>query len=520
MRRSAFLIALLTLLLAACTSPRPTTSLAPAAAPPSAQPVSFIILQLNDVYEIAPLEGGKAGGLARVATVRQELLQENPNVITMMAGDFLSPSFLGTMRFTNEAGEKEKIAGLQMVETLNALGLDYATFGNHEFDLGTLELLEKRMDQSTFKYTVCNAQAVIDGRTRAFQQNGAPVPEYIVHEIAVPGAAPLRLGLLGVVLPFNKAGYVEYADVTTSFRNTLAKVAEVSDLTIAITHQNLDEDEALAAAVPGVPLFVGGHEHAKLSRYVDRTVIAKADANAKTVYVHRITYDPDCGVASISSTIREINEEIADEPRTKVVVDKWIGQVFDLMSDMGYDAEKEIMKLREPLVCKENLIRTSQTNYGQLTMDAIAAALPGADVYALNSGSMRLDDNLFNVVTEYDVLRTYPYGGNFVTLELPGAVLTRLLETGLRTNFGEGGYLQVKNVGLDDLSVGGKAVESGRTYRVVMPEFMAGGNEANLEFLQEYLTTPAAKTITLGTETIRNDLRDLVIRHMQQIGTY
>jgi len=61
-------------------------------------PVEFIVLQMNDVYEIAPLEGGKAGGLARVATVRQELLRENPNVISVLAGDFLSPSFLGTMK--------------------------------------------------------------------------------------------------------------------------------------------------------------------------------------------------------------------------------------------------------------------------------------------------------------------------------------------------------------------------------------------------------------------------------------
>jgi 5'-nucleotidase/UDP-sugar diphosphatase len=103
-----------------------------------------------------------------VATVRQALLRENPNVIKMMAGDFLSPSFLGTIRFTTDDGEKEKIAGLQMVETLNIMGLGYATFGNHEFDLKTLDLLEKRMDQSSFKYTVCNAKAVIDGRTRAF----------------------------------------------------------------------------------------------------------------------------------------------------------------------------------------------------------------------------------------------------------------------------------------------------------------------------------------------------------------
>ena len=95
-------------------------------------PVEFTILQINDVYEIAPLEGGSVGGLARVAGLLRQLEVENPNTIAVLAGDFLSPSFMGTLK-----KDGERIAGLQMVETLNAMGLDYATFGNHEFDLKT-----------------------------------------------------------------------------------------------------------------------------------------------------------------------------------------------------------------------------------------------------------------------------------------------------------------------------------------------------------------------------------------------
>ena len=64
--------------------------------------ISFTFLQLNDVYEIAPLEGGKVGGLARVAQIRNQLMSENPNTLTFMAGDFLNPSLLGTMRQNGE----------------------------------------------------------------------------------------------------------------------------------------------------------------------------------------------------------------------------------------------------------------------------------------------------------------------------------------------------------------------------------------------------------------------------------
>ncbi|MBV8077429.1 MAG: hypothetical protein JO284_13565, partial [Planctomycetaceae bacterium] len=60
------------------------------------EPVTFTLLQLNDNYEIAPLQNGAVGGLARVATVRQELLRENPRTYTLLSGDFFSPSAIGT----------------------------------------------------------------------------------------------------------------------------------------------------------------------------------------------------------------------------------------------------------------------------------------------------------------------------------------------------------------------------------------------------------------------------------------
>ncbi|MBO6763077.1 MAG: metallophosphoesterase, partial [Roseivirga sp.] len=102
------------------------------------EPVEFIILQMNDVYEIAPVEGGKAGGMARVATLRNRLLEENQHVITTLSGDFVSPSLIGTLTY-----QGEKIAGKQMVEVMNALGVDYVVPGNHEYDIKEDEHLKR-----------------------------------------------------------------------------------------------------------------------------------------------------------------------------------------------------------------------------------------------------------------------------------------------------------------------------------------------------------------------------------------
>lgn len=481
--------------------------------------IEFIILQMNDVYEISPLEGGKAGGLARVATLKKELLQENPNTIAVLSGDFLSPSLMTNLEMENG----EQIAGLQMVETLNALGLDYVTFGNHEFDLSDPDLLQKRIDQSAFRYTVCNALRVKDGVTVPFTQQidgkDVPVPEYIIHEFSNEAGQKVRLGLLGVVLPFNKQDYLQYKDVTTTFRDSYHRLKQESDVVVGITHLAIDEDIQLAKDVPGIPLFLGGHDHHNMSHYVENTIITKADANAKTVYIHRITYNPASGMTRIQSTLKTIDERIADDPVTQKVVTKWDDQLNASMNGMGYDPKEALMTTNEVLVVTEAKVRTQQTNFGHLTTQAMEAMLPGADVYVLNSGGMRLDDNIVGVITQFDILRTFPFGGSIVTQEIPGTILQQVLENGLNENQGEGGYLQVNYAAKmqGKWLIKGQPLEAGKTYKIVLPEFLASGLEQNLDMLGEFPMDKAAQ-FSLSGKMVRNDIRDVVMAYMREFG--
>ena len=54
--------------------------------------ITFKFIQLNDVYEIAPLSGGKYGGMARVAHVVDSVKQVELNTFLFMASDFLNSS--------------------------------------------------------------------------------------------------------------------------------------------------------------------------------------------------------------------------------------------------------------------------------------------------------------------------------------------------------------------------------------------------------------------------------------------
>src|SRR2546430_1280642 len=68
------------------------------------------ILHFNDVYEIEPIEGGHFGGLSRVATVLQQLKRTHAPVLSVLAGDYLSPSAIGTAVI-----DGQPLAGRQMV---------------------------------------------------------------------------------------------------------------------------------------------------------------------------------------------------------------------------------------------------------------------------------------------------------------------------------------------------------------------------------------------------------------------
>ncbi len=481
--------------------------------------VNFTVLQMNDVYEISPLEGGKSAGLARVATIVKELEAENPNTISLLSGDFLSPSLMGMLKDKNG----EKIAGRQMVETLNALGLDYVTFGNHEFDLKSAELVQKRIDQSDFLYVCSNAfRKYENGDIKPFTQKGKPVPPYVIETFKSASGKEVKVGITGVVLPFNKQPYVHY----TSFEENLASVAKEmssqTDVMLAMTHLNIDQDIDMAKKNQDYLVFFGGHDHVNMRHQIGNTLVTKADANAKTIYIHRFSYNPKTGKTTVRSELKNIDDTIEDEPETRKVVKEWEGSVEGIIEEMGYKPDEEILVAKTALVCTEYQIRGEPTNFGILTAQSFEKALPGADAYVLNSGSMRLDDNLQGIITEYDILRVYPYGGPVSRVHMTGADLGKVLEIGMVTNKGEGGYFQTWKV---DKSAGGKWMVSGkeiepsRKYSIIMPQFLASGKESNLEMLGDMPRDEFENFEINGVEVI-NDVRDIVIAYMKELKVF
>ena len=383
----------------------------------SSRTITAILLQLNDVYEITPVQGGKWGGLARVATLQQRLTAENPNTFSFLTGDFYSPSAIGTARVGGE-----RLAGKQMVAVLNAMGLDYVTFGNHEFDVRR-EQFYQRLSESVFTYISSNV----------FDENGKPFPGVLDHHILkVPGQPgdTLRIGIIGVTIDSNPEDYVSYTDPIDAIKTRVAALEARTDAQIAMTHLALQKDIELAEAVPELDLIMGGHEHENW--YVERgpntTPITKADANARTVYLHHLRFNPETGSVSVRSRLLDITDAIPEDAATAQVVEKWIGLAFEGFRQQGLKPAEPVVTLPVPLDGRESTVRNRSSNLTDLLAEAMMSVVPGSQLSLYNGGSIRIDDVIQpGTLTEYDVIRILPFGGDVLSVDMKGSLLDRVL---------------------------------------------------------------------------------------------
>lgn len=440
------------------------------------------LIQINDVYELMPLSGtnGTEGGLAKVATIIKNHKKENPNTIALLAGDFISPSALGLAEVQIPGGGKERLAGRQMVDTFNAMGLDIATFGNHEFDVDEATLL-KRIGESKFAWVSSNV----------LRKGGGMFPEVLTYKIITvrDGENHVRLGVYGVTLDANPAEYVTYNSDYVAISRDMASALKAlgAEIIVGLTHLTLDGDIALAQGTKDLDLILGGHEHenVQLWRGPDLIPVFKADANARTVYIHHLEFDYQTRKLAIRSELAYVDEHVPDDPEVKKVVDKWVKLAFDGFLAQGIDPAAKIASAPVDLDGREASVRNGETILTHMISECMM--MPDSQGTIYNAGSIRIDDVIYKnqTITMYDVLRILPFGGYQVRTEIKGALLTKALDQGL-ANKGTGGFLQRGNFGgsTGAWTLNGTPIDANASYKIVFSDFLLQGKEAGLSFLK------------------------------------
>ncbi len=479
--------------------------------------IEIVFLQMNDVYEISPLEGGKVGGLSRVATLKKNLLANNPNTRCVIAGDFLNPSVLGTLRY-----EGQRLAGRQMVDVMNTTGVDLAIFGNHEFDLSEKDL-DKRLAESRFQWVSSNVFHQTPTATEAFRSGAAqePLPMSRVWEYRDSDGTQLKLGIIGLCIDSNPKDYVRYDNRYIAIAQRLAdSLRPHCDYVIALTHLSIAEDLELSRQVPALRLLMGGHDHDHMYHRVGEAVVAKADANAKTVYVHRLRYDKSSQKLDIQSQLVPIDAIVPMDSVTQAVVNRWTAIANRSFNELGFDPAEVLLETQEPLDGRESSIRHHETELTRLVTRAVSAATH-ADATVINSGSIRVDDQLSGRITQYDILRTLPFGGEIWEVEMKGSLLKQVLDVG-QGNAGSGGYLIHDRITWDTNKivwlVNQKPLDVKKTYRIAVSDFLMSGKETNLGFLTvKHPEIVAIHMPEKNGKDPRTDIRQVVIGYLRTL---
>jgi 5'-nucleotidase/UDP-sugar diphosphatase len=474
--------------------------------------IDFTFLQLNDVYEIAPIQGGEFGGMARVETVHKELLKENKNTMLFMAGDFLNPSLLGTIKV-----QGERVRGKQMIAVMNAMNFDLVAFGNHEFDVSQKDL-QKRLNESTFPWISANVKLKTKEATIPFYKeiNGKKqaVNETFIKEFKDEDGTKIKVGFISVCIPSNPKEFVQYTNMFEKAKASYAALKDNVDVIFGLTHVKLENDKRIAKLIPDLPLIMGGHEHTNSINFIGNVQISKADANAKTVYIHRISFDKKTKKTRVISELKEINSGIKEDEKVGQIVNKWQTILTSKIKEIIPKPSEIIYNTKVPLDGRDTPIRSRQTNLGAVITEAMSFAYQDdVDCAIVNGGSIRIDDELTGSITAVAIFRVLPYGGSILKVKIKGSLLKRILDFGVLAS-GTGAYLQRYNVQKNGEKwlVKNKELKLNKTYTVAFSDYLLRGfdipflNDTSAGVLEIY--TPKEKELAY-------DIRKAVIAYLK-----
>lgn len=383
--------------------------------PPPTNPMRFLLV--NDVYVLDTLGDG-SGGLARAAAIRSRIAAEGPTLF-VLAGDVLSPSLLS-----------KYYSGRQMVDGFNAAQLDYATFGNHEFELSR-DTLVARIAASSFTWLSANCT----------EANGRAFPGVVPWDtVRMHGRL---VGIFGLTMTGRYRSYVRCTDPDSAAAMAIDSLDRMgAAFIIALTHQPITADRALLRAEPELNLILGGHEHHAIMEVADGRHILKADANARSMQFATVWGTN----GAWRQAVNLIQVDAATRPDTGVarVTAAWGDS---LRRRLGPEAV--IGAAPEPVDARDAVSRQAESAIGRLVTDAMRSGT-GADVALMNAGTLRLDDVIpAGPVTNYTIesLFLFPDEARTLTFPLTGARLRALLEHGVSDgSLGAGPFLQVSGV--------------------------------------------------------------------------
>lgn len=478
-----------------------------------------VILHTNDVH-------GAIQDYAKVAALKADYEARGADVYLVDAGDFSQGSVYVSLH-----------KGADAITMLNAVGYDYVTLGNHEFDYGAQQLADN-LKKANFDILCSN---VLDA-------DGDPAAdEAVTSEVEGSG---LKIGFFGLATPETKtkANPALIKGLTFLSGEELYKCAqeqidwlkqENADVIICLAHLGVDKESQpntsydLYKNTTGIDFIIDGHSHSVMTKGPNGEPIQSTGTALANV-----------GVITIDNATKKIesNELIAlkDYTGSDAAVAAAAKAIMDpIDAAYGEVFAKSAVDLNG---AKAPGNRTEETNMGDLITDAMMWAIktkaPSVDmtnaVAITNGGGIRAAIKKGDI-TKKDINTVLPFGNTLAVVYVKGSELLEALEASTYcTPEAVGGFPQFAGMEVElniapkydknaekypgseyfgpktinritIKSINGKAFDPNATYAVITNNFMAAGGDTYYAFaaakeqfdtglpldeiLMEYITT-------------------------------
>jgi len=506
--------------------------------------VNVQVLAFDDFHGY--LEANPAPGVEQLATSLAMLRQGHKNTITAAAGDLI-----GGTPFLSGVFQDEPT-----IESMNALGLDVSTVGNHEFDRGVTELLRIQKggcspvtgcyfpDQpyagADFQYLAAN---VVKQGT-----NKTVLPPYWIEKID-----GVKVGFIGIVLKETPSLVAQSGIKGWQFKDEVATANKLVpklrhegvEAIVLLLHQGGLQDsggtyngcsgisgpivDMQSKLDPEIDLIVTGHVHQAYNCVMTDPAghprhVTSADSNGRYITEINLPINRKTGdvVRSKVTTVNQIVAATAPaDPVQTAIIAKWKA----LSGTVGNRPVGMITATIARAGTPPGADRGSESDLGNMIADSQQWATlgNGAQLALMNPGGLRADLTYPSsasgegdgVVTYAESYNVQPYGNLLSTMPMTGAQIVRALQQQCQPAGSGRPFLHLgvsagvtydlqktitagncTSVTISNLKLNGVAVTDAGTYVVTVNNFLADGGDNFPAFAE----TPVASRIGGGID--------------------
>jgi 2',3'-cyclic-nucleotide 2'-phosphodiesterase / 3'-nucleotidase / 5'-nucleotidase len=453
---------------------------APAAAPISTKDSTLLrVLTTSDLHgQLEPRvwewsQNRPVGGVAALKPWLDSLARAcGCTSVRLDAGDEMQGTLLSNATF-----------GRGTIDAMNTLGIDAAAIGNHEFDW-SLDTLRARMSEAKYPFLSAN---ITNAAGTARPEWATPWKLVTKNNVKIA-----VIGLTTTETPTSTAARniqgLAFGDGAQAIKRYLPEARAAADYVIVVAHVGAVCDSSAGggntASCHGeildvarqldsgsVDLIVAGHTHLRVNTTVHGIPIVEAQSSGRSI-----------GVVDFVRVggRREVRVQLVTPYADQVTPNLALTDALDRQQQAVRNiSERVVARLRVPL-------RRAGDEYGlgRLIADAQRAA-GRADVAIMNNGGIRADlpEGTINWGQAYQV---QPFQNRLLRLTVKGSVLQDALEQCVagRDHLpdchiagAEVWYDGRKEPGrrISRVRVAGKDIDNGRTYTLVVSDFMATG---------------------------------------------